>query len=424
MLSDNKVTALILRKKAEKILKKKPLVPISQFSEIESQKLYQELAVLQIELDLQNKELFLAKKQAVALASKKYVELYDFAPSGYFTFSKQGIIIDLNICGSQMLGKELSRLKGSSFGFFVSDDTKAIFNLFLWNLFITNSKENCEVTLIVDGNLSMNVQLKGIVIENGKSCFVTVNDITAIKDITTDLQAVNAEKDKFFSIIAHDLRSPLSGFLGLTEVIAEGFQQMDLEEIHEITMLMRTSATNLYQLLQNLLEWSGIQRDIITFCPTSFLLLQKISDCMELISQAAALKDISTSFDIPDDLTVFADRNMVGVILRNFLSNAVKFTPKGGSIAVSAKSFSNYMIQISVKDTGIGMNQNIIDNLFRINTNTNRKGTEGEYSTGLGLLICKDFIDKHGGNIIIESEEGKGSVFHFTLPYSRIVDES
>ena len=166
MLGDNKVTALILRKKAERILKKKPPIPISQFSEIESQKLYQELAVFQIELDLQNEELFLAKEQAVALASKKYVELYDFAPTGYFTFSKLGVIIDLNICGSLMLGKELSRLKGSSFVFFVSDDTKQIFNLFLWNVFITNAKETCEVTLIADGKLSMNVQLNGIVIKN------------------------------------------------------------------------------------------------------------------------------------------------------------------------------------------------------------------------------------------------------------------
>ena len=424
MLGDNKVTALTLRKKAERILKKKPPVPISQFSEIESQKLYQELAVLQIELDLQNEELFLAKEQAVALASKKYVELYDFAPTGYFTFSKLGVIIDLNICGSLMLGKELSRLKGSSFAFFVSDDTKQIFNLFLWNVFITNAKETCEVTLIADGELSMNVQLNGIVIENGKSCFVTVNDITALKDKSTELQALNSEKDKFFSIIAHDLRSPLSGFLGLTEVISEGFQQMDMEEIQEITLLMKNSATNLYQLLQNLLEWSGIQRGLITYSPETFLLLPKISDCIELIKQTAALKDITTSFDIPDDLTVFADRNMVGVILRNFLSNAIKFTPKGGSISVSASKISNYLIQISVKDVGIGMNQNIIDNLFRIDTNTNRKGTEGEYSTGLGLIICKGFIEKHGGKLLIESEEGKGSVFQFTLPDSHIVDES
>ena len=424
MLVDNKVTALILRKKAEKILRKKPSLPVAQFSEIESQKLYQELALHQIELELQNEELLLAKRQAIAFASKKYVELYDFAPTGYFTFSKQGVIIDLNICGSQILGKELARLRGSRFGFFVSDDTKTIFNLFLWNLFITKAKETCEVTLIVGGDFSMNVQLKGIVIENGKSCFVTVNDITALKDKSTELQALNAEKDKFFSIIAHDLRSPLSGFLGLTEVISEGFQQMDMEEIQEITLLMKNSATNLYQLLQNLLEWSGIQRGLITYSPETFLLLPKISDCIELIKQTAALKDITTSFDIPDDLMVFADRNMVGVILRNFLSNAIKFTPKGGSISVSASKISNYLIQISVKDVGIGMNQNIIDNLFRIDTNTNRKGTEGEYSTGLGLIICKGFIEKHGGKLLIESEEGKGSVFQFTLPYSHIVDES
>ena len=424
MLIDNKVTALILRKKAEKILKKKPWVHVAQFSEIESQNLYQELAVHQIELELQNEELLLAKRQAIAFASKKYVELYDFAPTGYFTFSNLGVIIDLNICGSQMLGKELARLRGSRFGFFVSDDTKTIFNLFLWNVFITRAIETSEITLIVSGNLSMNVQLKGIVIENGKSCFVTVNDITALKDISTELQAINAEKDKFFSIIAHDLRSPLSGFLGLTQVISEGFQHMGIEELHEITLLMKNSAANLYQLLQNLLEWSGIQRGLITFCPTTFLLLPKILDCIELVKQNAALKNITTSFNIPDDLTVFADINMVGVILRNFLSNAVKFTPKGGSISVSASKISNYLIQISVKDVGIGMNQNIIDNLFRIDTNTNRKGTEGECSTGLGLIICKGFIEKHGGKLLIESEEGKGSVFHFTLPYSRIVGES
>ena len=424
MFIDNKVTALNLRKKAERILKRKQSVSISKFSEIEVQNLYHELAVHQIELDLQKEELLRAKEQAVAFASKKYVELYDFAPTGYFTFSRQGVILDLNICGSQMLGKELIRLKGSSFGFFVSDDTKTIFNLFLWNIFITKAKETCEVTLIIGDDFSINVQLNGIVIGNGKSCFVTANDITAHKDMTTDLQAINAEKDKFFSIIAHDLRSPLSGFLGLTEAISVGFQQMDLEEIYEIILLMKSSANNLFRLLQNLLEWSGMQRGLITYCPTSFLLLPKIFDCVELVRSLADLKDIGIRLEIADDITVSADRNIVGVILRNLLSNAVKFTPKGGSISVSAKSISTSMIQISVKDKGIGMNQIMINNLFRIDSNTNRKGTEGEYSTGLGLIICKDFIEKHGGKLLIESEEGKGSVFHFTLPGSHLLDES
>jgi len=424
MLVENNATALIRRKKAEKILKKKPSVPVTLFSEIELQKQYHELEVHKIEFELQNEELFRAKRQAIAFASKKYAELYNFAPTAYFTLSKQGVILELNICGSKLLGKDHSRLKGRRFGFFVSDDTKSIFNLFLWNVFITKAKETCDVTLLVDGDLSMNVQLNGIVIENGKSCFVTAYDITAFKDRTTELQAIDAEKDKFFSIIAHDLRSPLSGFLGLTEVISEGFQQMDLEEIREIILLMKNSATNLYQLLQNLLEWSGMQRGLITFSPTSILLRPKIAESIELVMQAAALKDIEISLDVADDIAVSADINMVGVILRNLLSNAIKFTPKGERIAVSAKSISNYMIQISVKDTGIGMNQNIIDNLFRINTNTNRKGTEGEYSTGLGLIISKDFVEKHGGKLSIESEKGEGTVFHFTLPNSRIVEES
>jgi len=115
-------------------------------------------------------------------------------------------------------------------------------------------------------------------------------------------------------------------------------------------------------------------------------------------------------------LSVFSDKNMLDSILRNLVSNAVKFTPRGGRITVSAQSVSSKMVEISIMDTGIGMNKEMITNLFRLDANTNRKGTEGEYSTGLGLVICKDFIEKQGGKLLIESEEGKGSIFSFSLP--------
>jgi len=230
------------------------------------------------------------------------------------------------------------------------------------------------------------------------------------------LVKLNAEKDKFFSIIAHDLRSPFNGLLGLTEILTEGLPNMTMEQIHDMAMLIKSSASNLYCLLDNLLEWSSLQRGLITYIPTSFLLMPKISESMVLITEMANKKEIAISYDIPEDMEVFADGNMLGSIIRNLVTNAVKFTPKGGNITVSAKYIPGRFVEISVRDTGIGMSKKIVDNLFRLDVNTNRRGTEDEYSTGLGLIICKDLIEKLGGKLWIESETGRGSTFYFSIP--------
>lgn len=231
-----------------------------------------------------------------------------------------------------------------------------------------------------------------------------------------ELRKINAEKDKFFSIIAHDLRSPFNGFLGLTELMADGLSYMTPEEIQKMATLMRNSAANLFRLLGNLLEWSRLQRGLATFNPASILLMTEISEIMVLVLEAANKKEITVCYEIPQDLVVFADVNMFEVIIRNLVTNAVKFTPKGGNITISAKFLPDMSVEIAISDTGIGMSKKMIDNLFRLDANTNRKGTEGEYSTGLGLIICKDLVDKHGGKLWVESEEGKGSTFHFSLP--------
>ncbi|MCX6159765.1 MAG: HAMP domain-containing sensor histidine kinase, partial [Ignavibacteriae bacterium] len=140
------------------------------------------------------------------------------------------------------------------------------------------------------------------------------------------------------------------------------------------------------------------------------------TESMALVTEAADKKEIAISYDIPEDLTVFADGNMLEGIIRNLSSNAVKFTRKGGNVIVSAKTMPDNSVEISVKDTGIGMNKEMTDNLFRLDIDTSRKGTDGESSTGLGLVICKDFIEKHGGKLRVESREGKGSTFYFTIP--------
>jgi len=237
-----------------------------------------------------------------------------------------------------------------------------------------------------------------------------------LRESEENLRKINAEKDKFFSIIAHDLRSPFNGFLGLTEIMAEGMQNLTLEEIQRIAVSLKYSAANLYSLLGNLLEWSLMQRGLTAFEPQLFLLSRKITESMALVTEAADKKEIAISYDIPEDLTVFVDRNMFEGVIRNLSSNAVKFTNKGGVVNVSAKTMPDNSVEISFKDTGIGMNKEMTDNLFRIDIDTSRKGTEDESSTGLGLFICKDFIEKHGGELRVDSEEGKGSTFTLTIP--------
>ncbi|MEI7980868.1 MAG: PAS domain S-box protein [Bacteroidota bacterium] len=231
-----------------------------------------------------------------------------------------------------------------------------------------------------------------------------------------ELLKVISEKDKFFSIIAHDLRSPFNAFLGFTRMMVEDLPSLRLDEIQKMALSMRRSATNLFDLLENLLQWSRIQRGVTSFEREYFLLISKIPDTLQSVQESANKKGIHMVCQIPDNLTVFADQNMLGSVIRNMASNAVKFTPKGGKVIITAKPASGSSVEISVKDTGIGMNEETFENLFRFNTQTSRRGTDGEPSSGLGLIICKEFVEKHGGKLWLESEEGMGSTFHFTLP--------
>ena len=231
-----------------------------------------------------------------------------------------------------------------------------------------------------------------------------------------ELHELNATKDKFFSIIAHDLRGPFNGFLGLTRVMVEDLSDLTQGEILKFAVSMRNSATNLFQLLENLLEWSRSQRGLVNFEPEPFLLRSMIVESMQTLMDTAHKKGVGISFEIPDDLEVYADKYMLASILRNLASNALKFSRKGGSVTIAAKPIPGNSVEISVRDQGIGMSSSMVDNLFRIDVQTNRKGTENEPSSGLGLLLCKDFIEKHGGKIWVESEEGKGSTLYFTLP--------
>jgi len=231
-----------------------------------------------------------------------------------------------------------------------------------------------------------------------------------------ELQKLNAEKDKFFSIIAHDLRNPFVSFLGYTELMADDFDNFSLEEIKQMANELKSSANNLYTLLENLLEWSRIQRGMVGVNSESLVLLAKIKGILQPVLESANKKNIEIIIDVPDDLIVQADLNMISSTIRNLTTNAVKFTPKDGRITITASLTTDHSVRISVQDSGIGMNQTLLDKLFKMNEHTSRPGTNGEPSTGLGLLLCKDFVEKLGGEIWVESEVGKGSTFSFTIP--------
>lgn len=229
------------------------------------------------------------------------------------------------------------------------------------------------------------------------------------------LQAINAEKDKFFSIIAHDLRGPMSAFVAATGILTEDIQNMTLEEIRDITISMKTDATNIYRLLENLLQWSRLKRGVLEFNPERLNLKSVIKSGIEAVLASAKKKQIGIDDSVPEDIEIIADKHMFETVVRNLVSNSVKFTPAGGKVIISAGS-DQHNIEIRISDKGIGMSRELLDKLFHLNEKTSRPGTEGEPSTGLGLLLCKEFIEKHGGKIWVDSETGLGSVFSFTIP--------
>jgi signal transduction histidine kinase len=231
-----------------------------------------------------------------------------------------------------------------------------------------------------------------------------------------ELQKINAEKDKFFSIIAHDLRSPLCGLLGLTEMLVDEMPNLTIEEVKPIVLSLRNSTVIVYSLLEDLLEWAKMQRGIIPFNPQFEKLLPIVAESLKMLYEASISKEIEIENNISNDLVVYSDRKLLQTVIRNLVSNAVKFTHRGGKITLSAHISSNKMAEIFIRDSGIGMSRELIEDLFRIDINSGRRGTLGETGTGLGLIICKESVEKNGGELHLESVEGKGSMLRFTVP--------
>jgi PAS domain S-box-containing protein len=236
-----------------------------------------------------------------------------------------------------------------------------------------------------------------------------------IKKTSKELEKLNSEKDKLFSIIAHDLRSPFHGLLGLTEVMATDIHEMSSAEIIKYSNSLHESVVNLYSLLENLLEWAQFQKGSLAFMPKALNLSYIFSQSIDSTKLRALQKGITIINEIHGTQKIYTDEKMINSVLRNLLSNAVKFTRKGGKVIGKAREIEEGMGEISVADTGVGIPGDIIGKLFKLGEKVGSKGTDNELSTGLGLVLCKEFVEKNGGRIWVESKEGKGSTFRFTL---------
>lgn len=254
---------------------------------------------------------------------------------------------------------------------------------------------------------------KSIIEENLYQTNLLIEELSETKEKLTNL---NAAKDKFFSIISHDLRSPFNGFLNMTEMMANGDGDFSKDELLEIGKAMYQSTSNLYKLIENLLDWARMQNGQVDYNPTKISIYGITKQSINTINQRAGQKGITVNNEVSKELTVIADEKMIFAILRNLISNAVKFTRHGGEVIIASDFTNDEETVISVKDTGVGISDTNVGRLFRIDEKIKSIGTDGEPSTGLGLLLCKEFIEKHNGRIWVESQEGKGSTFYFSLP--------
>ena len=236
-----------------------------------------------------------------------------------------------------------------------------------------------------------------------------------IQEKNKQLNEAIATKDKFFSIISHDLRSPFATLVGFTELMADEQSQFTIEEYLQYSKSLNKTAQSTFNLLENLLEWSRLQRGAIPFNPKIIDIKKFFNDFDDSIIDMARKKSITLEIIEPKKIEVKADRDMLNSILRNLIVNAIKFTKEQGRISVEVKKNRHGEAQFSVRDTGIGMDQKRAGMLFRLDTKVSRPGTNGESSSGLGLILCKEFVEKHGGKIWAESKDGKGSTFYFML---------
>jgi signal transduction histidine kinase len=422
-----------------------------RFQSKTNQQLQQELAQVKNELSYLCKasEEYIKVNESLNLERGLYLDLANAIPSGIYrlrVFSDGGTneekwssldnapysieFVNDRFCEILNLDKHAYRIHPGIINHFIYEADKVEF-----------VKKNVEANLysipfLWEGRFVVNEEMIWVhfesvprVLENRDIIWTgTLNDISERKkaeeeltSINNELQKLNAEKDKFFSILAHDLRSPFNSIIGFSNILLEKVQMEDFENSKEYAGIIINSSQRAMNLLTNLMQWSQSQTGRLNFNPEDFKIETIIDEIILLFADTAIQKSISITKVLPSSLAVYGDKAMIDTIIRNLVSNALKFTPQGGTIIISVEA-DHKGVKVSVADSGVGMLKSIMEKLFRIDVNCSTYDTQGEKGTGLGLILCKDFIKQHGGKIGVESEPGKGSKFHFTIPNNSNTD--
>lgn len=371
----------------------------------------------------------------------KYQKLFNEIKIGVYESSPDDKIIDINPYGYIMLGyNSLEEIKGLNIRETLYYNPKERDNFierverigFLKNFEITLKRKDGNKLIVSetsfvnkdkDGNV---ISYFGIIkdITDSKSTEVQLKEyVETLADLNrqlvkseTELKKSNAAKDKFFSIIAHDLRAPFTSLLGLTEFLVEDIDNLNNDDVKNFAERINIASKGIYNLVENLLYWSRLQTGVTQFQPLFFDINILIEEIISTIIGISVKKKISINNNVPEGTKVFGDKNMIYSVVQNLLSNALKFTNTKGNIDILIAKEEKQKLYISVKDSGMGIPEKDLPKLFRIDTHYSTKGTGEEKGTGLGLILCKELIEKNGGEILVESKVDEGSKFTFSIP--------
>ena len=355
---------------------------------------------------------------------ERYKSLIDDLPEGII-ISRDNKCVFLNSAARKLLeGKSRQQIDGKDILSVIHPSYKSSFIKKIQGLNLALPTVLFEQKMLrLDGSeFTASITLSQIIFQDLPATQIIISDITErikayrrLKENETRLKELIATKDKFFSIIAHDLRNPFNSILGIVDLLQSKYNDLnDQEKKHYLNLIeVNTSSTLLF--LNDLLDWSKVQTGKISFQPSDNLLLNILKDIEEAFSSFLTLKQISITYLFPENLIIRGDRNMLKTVFQNLIHNAIKYSNKGGNIEVIAE-LRNDDIEIIISDNGIGMSEETKNKLFRIDQQNSIAGTANESGSGLGLILCKDFIEIHRGKIRVESELLKGSKFIFTIP--------
>jgi PAS domain S-box-containing protein len=368
-------------------------------------------------------------------SEERFRELFNNAPVGYHELDTEGKIVRVNKTELEMLGYSEEEMVGRYIWDFDVDREISRQAVLARLADSKRIEKNFERVIRRKDGSTFPVLIEQLMLydQNGTCTGLrsALQDITErkkydieIRQINKKLAEMNASKDKFFSIIAHDVKSPFSGIIGFSTILEEDAGKLKISTIKEYAGMIHSSANQVLELLDNLLEWARVQRGQIPFNPISIVLKELTAEVFNFLNENAKLKEISLINRIPDNLIIQADKNMVKTLIRNLASNAIKFTSEGGKVELSAIANPpgfDRQILVSVADNGVGIKQENIEKLFDIGSTYVARGTKNEKGTGLGLILCKEFVEKHGGKLWVESDAdiespNRGSTFKFTLP--------